>query len=552
VYFSSGDDDDDYWNSYDEDDEDDFLGEYTSHDHLYADHLLSSMTDKMFINSSSRLKKARGNDFHATYNWISQEEAERNATELIRAEEEEKLKAEKRKLKNKKKREQKKAYKAKKKGKAAKPKDPEPDYSSHSENEEQVANETADANTIDTVTKKDDSFGWDVNSAFVKAASKHTTYVVTTESSNEESTVKTDSQTSSPPNGINVNLHTNTIGVQGRVEEYSEVEIKESRKIAALANRYAASYQFPEAVAKFTEAINMYPLDHRYYGNRSFCYEHLKSFDKALSDAESSLHILPNWPKGHFRRGKALYGLQKYQEAEEAYLKVLDLDSSYDDAKAELATTRLSCLHSLGFSEEQCRRVVNENSIQSAIDSLLGSPSPKSTSSEFVTVNLPSKLPLNSKPERENPITNGEVVSGIDGRCSVWVGNINHDVTERQLKQIFSKCGDVDSLRVLSERHCAFVNYTSPYHATRAIEELQGHYCSGQYLLLKYPDNPRDGPFVPSKKHKVMNDKLQGPVNGDECYFWRTTGCHFGSRCFYKHLPESRGVDLQQHMTKPV
>ena len=58
--FSSGDDDDDYWNSYDEDDEDDFLGEYTSQDQLYADHLLSSMTDKMFINSSSRLKKARG------------------------------------------------------------------------------------------------------------------------------------------------------------------------------------------------------------------------------------------------------------------------------------------------------------------------------------------------------------------------------------------------------------------------------------------------------------------------------------------------------------
>ena len=32
----------------------------------------------------------------------------------------------------------------------------------------------------------------------------------------------------------------------------------------ALANRYAANYQFPEAVAKFTEAINMYPLDHRW------------------------------------------------------------------------------------------------------------------------------------------------------------------------------------------------------------------------------------------------------------------------------------------------
>ena len=72
----------------------------------------------------------------------------------------------------------------------------------------------------------------------------------------------------------------------------------------ATANRFAANFQFIEAVTKFTEAINMYPLDHRfvgvsvsvgrrviivifwiichcrYYGNRSFCYEHLGEFEK--------------------------------------------------------------------------------------------------------------------------------------------------------------------------------------------------------------------------------------------------------------------------------
>ena len=72
----------------------------------------------------------------------------------------------------------------------------------------------------------------------------------------------------------------------------------------ATANRFAANFQFVEAVTKFTEAINMYPLDHRfvgvsmsvsgcviivilciiclcrYYGNRSFCYEHLGEFEK--------------------------------------------------------------------------------------------------------------------------------------------------------------------------------------------------------------------------------------------------------------------------------
>lgn len=37
--------------------------------------------------------------------------------------------------------------------------------------------------------------------------------------------------------------------------------------------------------------------------------------------------------------------------------------------------------------------------------------------------------------------------------------------------------------------------------------------------------------------------KVSGPVNGDECYFWRTTGCQFGSKCRWRHNPESKGID---------
>ena len=41
----------------------------------------------------------------------------------------------------------------------------------------------------------------------------------------------------------------------------------------------------------------------------------------------------------------------------------------------------------------------------------------------------------------------------------------------------------------------------------------------------------------------LSNDKVSGPVNGDECYFWRTTGCLYGKNCRWKHLPESKGRD---------
>lgn len=37
--------------------------------------------------------------------------------------------------------------------------------------------------------------------------------------------------------------------------------------------------------------------------------------------------------------------------------------------------------------------------------------------------------------------------------------------------------------------------------------------------------------------------KIQGPVNGGECYFWRTTGCGFDENCKYNHIPEHKGID---------
>ena len=42
---------------------------------------------------------------------------------------------------------------------------------------------------------------------------------------------------------------------------------------------------------------------------------------------------------------------------------------------------------------------------------------------------------------------------------------------------------------------------------------------------------------------ETILDKQSGPVNGDECYFWRTTGCIYGNKCRWKHRPEHKGVD---------
>lgn len=33
------------------------------------------------------------------------------------------------------------------------------------------------------------------------------------------------------------------------------------------------------------------------------------------------------------------------------------------------------------------------------------------------------------------------------------------------------------------------------------------------------------------------------PTNGDECFYWRTTGCDYGDKCRFKHIPNQQGRD---------
>lgn len=40
--------------------------------------------------------------------------------------------------------------------------------------------------------------------------------------------------------------------------------------------------------------------------------------------------------------------------------------------------------------------------------------------------------------------------------------------------------------------------------------------------------------------------KISGPVNGNECYFWRTTGCVYGDNCLFKPIKENKQIDKKK------
>ncbi|XP_062375623.1 tetratricopeptide repeat protein 31 [Sardina pilchardus] len=280
--------------------------------------------------------------------------------------------------------------------------------------------------------------------------------------------------------------------------------------------------QYLQAVSMFTEAIKYDATDYRFFGNRSYCYECLEMYPQALADAEMSIRLAPTWPKGFYRQGSALMGLKRYSEAEKAMEQVLLLDKDCEEAANELFNCRVLQLMDLGFEEIQSVFLLEKyTTVQDAL-----------ASSEATAV------------------ASQENYSGQAGGPSLWVGNVTTELTEKHLWDLFKTCGEIDSIRVLHERFCAFVNFKNASMASRALEKLNGYGIENTRLVVRYPDRRTQRALPPTLLLKAppllsgaTGARRRGPVHGDECYFWRTTGCHFGEKCRYKHIPDQRGKD---------
>jgi stress-induced-phosphoprotein 1 len=99
---------------------------------------------------------------------------------------------------------------------------------------------------------------------------------------------------------------------------------------------------YDEAIGHYTDAIGHDASNHVFYSNRSACYCALKKYDEALKDGEKCIEVKPDFAKGYTRKGAALFGLGKLQEASAAYeagLKVAPDDAALkkglDEVRAE-------------------------------------------------------------------------------------------------------------------------------------------------------------------------------------------------------------------------
>lgn len=79
--------------------------------------------------------------------------------------------------------------------------------------------------------------------------------------------------------------------------------------------------KWDEAIALFTQAIEIDPDNEIFYSNRSAAYMKVDSISKALHDAEKAIELNPNFVKGYNRLGVALQGLKRFDQAVDTFMK---------------------------------------------------------------------------------------------------------------------------------------------------------------------------------------------------------------------------------------
>lgn len=92
-----------------------------------------------------------------------------------------------------------------------------------------------------------------------------------------------------------------------------------------------------DAIKHYNKAVALDPNNAAYYSNRAGAWTSKGNHDSALADANKCLNQDSQFVKGYSRKGKALFDLQKWDEAEAAYKEGLEVDANNEGCIRGLA-----------------------------------------------------------------------------------------------------------------------------------------------------------------------------------------------------------------------
>ncbi|KAM8881853.1 uncharacterized protein ACB058_001927 isoform 1-T3 [Synchiropus picturatus] len=338
---------------------------------------------------------------------------------------------------------------------------------------------------------------------------------------------------------------------EAHINSTLEENVKRSNELALIGNQYANIGDFKMAVKFFTDAVKYNPTEFKLFGNRSFCYEKLQDYERALADAELCLSISPRWVKGLFRKGRALAGLKRYAAASQAFREVLKLDMKCTEAAQELMHVQIIQLMEYGYTREQSTNaLIIHGMFDKALEALSQLKQHPKVSSGILprpqVINATGTSPVlsanpalppphtqeasaqsaRSKPAKSQPSpippsikTNSSESNPAPPKelFPVWVGNVMSPMTEFTITNLFESVGKVHSVKMLSTRRCAFVNFTNPEDCDEAIRRFHGSMLKGIKLAVRYPDRFPQGMGISKsalKAPSVSEEHVEYPAGG--------------------------------------
>lgn len=99
----------------------------------------------------------------------------------------------------------------------------------------------------------------------------------------------------------------------------AESSQSEEERLKEQGNEFFKAGNYLKAAALYTQAIKKDPSNPTLYSNRAAAFLNLVKLSKALSDAETTISLKPNWEKGYFRKGCILEAMERYEDATAAF-----------------------------------------------------------------------------------------------------------------------------------------------------------------------------------------------------------------------------------------
>jgi len=143
---------------------------------------------------------------------------------------------------------------------------------------------------------------------------------------------------------------------QGSLEEYEHERLKQQREPSPdredwtpddwadeqkdMADAAFKEGCFRDAIVYYTRALRHTPRNEKLLSNRSACYMKICKYQPALDDIEEAQRIQPSWPKIYFRKGQALRGLRRFDDAVAAFRAGRAIDSKNPEWDKEIKRTK--------------------------------------------------------------------------------------------------------------------------------------------------------------------------------------------------------------------